>query len=148
MSTEENRALIRRFVEELNQGSGAVIDELFVPDFVRHDPAGGFRNREDYKQHLLSLHDALPGQLTIEDLIAEGEQVVVRYTYRGTHRGQWRGVPPTGRPVTFTGIFICRILDGEIVEAWENADTLGLVQQLGVIPTSGQESKEKRSVRP
>ena len=145
MSAEDNKALVCRFIEGLNQGNGAVIDELFVPDFVRHDPAGGFRSREDYKRHLLSLGSALAGQLTIEDLIAEGEQVVVRYTYRGTHRGQWRGLPPTGRAVTFTGIFICRILDGKIVEGWENADTLGVVQQLGVIPAPGQGSKEKRA---
>ncbi len=74
MSAEDNKALVRRFIEGLNQGNGAVIDELFVPDFVRHDPAGGFRSREDYKQHLLSLESALAGQLTIEDLIAEGSR--------------------------------------------------------------------------
>ena len=141
MSTEENKALIRRFIEGGNRGNvtefSTTLDELFVPDFVRHDPAGGFRSREDYKRHLLSLGAALPGQLTIEDLIAEGEQVAVRYTYRGTHQEQWRGLPPTGRPVTFTGIFICRILDGKIVEGWENVDALGLLQQLGVIQTQG-----------
>src|SRR2546425_5236306 len=134
MSTEENKALIRRGTEVLNRGNvteiSATLDELFVPDFVRHDPAGGFRSREDYKQFLTGFSAALPGQFTIEDLIAEGEKVVVLYTYRGTHQGQWRGLPPTGKPVTFTGIFIYRILDGKIVEAWENADALGLWQQL------------------
>ncbi len=141
MSTEENKALVRRFIEVANQGNvtevSTTLDELFVPDFVRHDPAGGFRSREDYKQFLFSLQAALPGQLTLEDLIAEGEKVVVRYTFHGTHQGQWRGLPPTGKAVTFTGIFICRIRDGKIVEGWENADTLGLVQQLGVIPAMG-----------
>ena len=137
MSIEENKAIIRRFIEVGNRGNvtemSTTLDEVFVPDFVRHDPAGGFRIREDYKRHLLSLQVALPGELTIEDLIA----LAVRYTYRGTHQGQWRGVPPTGRLVTFTGIFICRILYGKIVEGWENADALSLVQQLGVIPTQG-----------
>jgi predicted ester cyclase len=141
MSIEENKALIRRGTEILNRGNvteiSTTLDELFVPDFVRHDPAGGFRSREDYKQFLFSLLAALPGQFTIEDLIAEGEKVVVRYTYRSTHQGPWRGVPPTGKPVTFTGIFIYRILDGKIVEGWENADALGLVQQLGLIPAQG-----------
>ena len=141
MSTEENKALVRRFIEVANQGNvtevSTTLDELFVPDFVRHDPAGGFRSREDYKQFLFSLQAALPGQLTLEDLIAEGEKVVVRYTFHGTHQGQWRGLPPTGKAVTFTGIFICRIREGKIVEGWENADTLGLVQQLGVIPAMG-----------
>ena len=142
MSTEENKALVRRFIEVANQGNvtevSTTLDELFVPDFVRHDPAGGFRSREDYKRHLFSLGAALPGQLTIEDLIAEGEKVVVRYSFHGTHQGQWRGLPPTGRPVTFTGIFICRFLDGKVVEGWENADVLSLVQQLGVVPAPGQ----------
>ena len=152
MSTEENKALIRRFIEGGNRGNvtefSTTVDELFVPDFVRHDPAGGFRSREDYKRHLLSLHAALPGQLTIEDLVAEREKVTVRYTFHGMHQGQWRGLPVGGRQVTFTGIFICRILDGKIVEGWENADMLGLVQQLGIIPTPDQESKEKRRVIP
>ena len=141
MSTEENKALIRRGTEVLNRGNvteiSTTLDELFVPDFVRYDPAGGFRSREDYKQFLFSLLAALPGQLTIEDLIAEGDKVVLRYTFHGTHQGQWRGLPPTGKPVTFTGIFIYRILDSKIVEGWENADALGLVQQLGLIPAQG-----------
>ena len=144
MSTEDNKALIRRGIEVLNRGNvteiSATFDELFVPDFVRHDPAGGFRSREDYKRFFFSFLAALPGQFTIEDLIAEGEKVVLRYTYRGTHQGQWRGLPPTGKPVTFTGIYIYRIPDGKIVEGWEIADALGLVQQLGVIPTPDQET--------
>jgi len=139
MSIEENKALIRRGTEVLNRGNvteiSTTLDELFVPDFVRHDPAGGFRSREDYKQFLFSLLAALPGQFTIEDLmIAEGDKVVLRYTFHGTQQGQWRGLPPTGKPVTFTGIFIYRIVDGKAVEGWENADALGLVQQLGLIP--------------
>src|SRR5260370_19998342 len=121
MSTEENKALIRRFIEGGNRGNvtefSTTVDELFVPDFVRHDPAGGFRSREDYKRHLLSLHAALPGQLTIEDLIAEGEKVVVRFTYHSTHQGPWRGLHPSAKPVTFTGFFICRILDAKIFAA-------------------------------
>ena len=141
MSAEENKALIRRFIEVGNRGNvteiSTTLDELFVPDFVRHDPAGGFRSREDYKQFLFSLLAALPGQFTIEDLIAEGDKVVLRYAFHGTHQGQWRGLPPTGKPVTFTGIFIYRILDGKVVEGWENADALGLVQQLGLIPARG-----------
>jgi predicted ester cyclase len=141
MSTEENKALIRRGTEVLNRGNvteiSTTLDELFVPDFVRHDPAGGFRSREDYKRFLFSLLAALPGQFTIEDLIAEGDKVVLRYTFRGIHQGQWRGLPPTGKAVTFTGIFIYRMVDGKIVEGWENADALGLVQQLGLIPAQG-----------
>src|SRR5260370_4396294 len=121
MSTEGNKALIRRGTEVLNRGNvteiSTTLDELFVPDFVRHDPAGGFRSREDYKQFLFSLLAALPGQFTIEDLIAEGDKVVLRYAFRRTHQGQWRGLPPTGKPVTFTGIFIYRILYSKTAQA-------------------------------
>jgi predicted ester cyclase len=115
-------------------------DELFVPDFIRQDTTGGLRSREEYKRVLSSLLTAIPGQFTIEDLFAEGEKVLLRYTFHGTHQGQWRGIPPTGKPVTLTGMLIYRFEDGKIVEGWENADNLGLLQQLGVIPVPGQAS--------
>ena len=143
MSTEENKAIIRRGIEVTNRGNLeenlALVDELFVPDFVFHDPnipvpAGGIHSREDYKQFGTAFQTALPGQFTIEDLVAEGEKVVFRYTYRGTHRGEWRGLPPTGKAVTFTGTITYRIVDGKIVEAWQNADTVSLLRQLGILP--------------
>ena len=143
MSTEENKALIRRGIEASNRGNLAemlgLVDELFAPDFVFHDPssafpAGGIRSREDYKQFLTGFSTALPGQITIEDLIAEGEKVVVRYTFRGTHQGQWRGLSPTGKVVTFTATVTYRIVDGKAVEAWQNADTLSVLRQLGILP--------------
>jgi SnoaL-like polyketide cyclase len=108
-----------RFIEMNNRGNVteilATVDELYAPNFVFHDPnipipAGGVRSREDYKQFGTGFLAALPGQFTIEDLIAEGEKVVLRYTYRGTHQGQWRGVPPTGKSVTFTGTITYRIV--------------------------------------
>ncbi len=143
MSTEENKALIRRGIEVGNRGNmtefSAIVDESFAPDFVFHDPnipfpAGGIRSREDYKQFFTGFNAALPGQFTIEDLIAEGEKVVVRYTYRGTHQGPWRGVPPTGKAVTFTGTATYRVVDGKAVEGWQNADNLSVLRQLGLIP--------------
>jgi steroid delta-isomerase-like uncharacterized protein len=146
MSTEENKALARRYIEVFNQGNVteilAIVDELYAPDFVLHDPniplpAGGIRSREDYKQFGTGFLAALPGQFTVEDLIAEGEKVVMRYTYRGTHQGQWRGLPPTGKAVTFTGTVTYRIVDGKAVEAWQNADNLSVLQQLGLIPAMG-----------
>ena len=149
MSTEENKALILRGIEALNRGNMAemyaAVDESFVPDFVFHDPniplpAGGVRSREDYKQFLTGFHAALPGQFTIEDLIAEGDKVVVRYTFRGTHKGQWRGLPPTGKAVTFTGTITYHLVDGKVVEGWQNADNLSVLRQLGLIPTPGQAS--------
>ena len=144
MSSEENKALVRRAIEALNRGDMVEIsggwDELFVPDFVRQDTTGGLRSREEYKRVLSSLLTAIPGQFTIEDLFAEGEKVLLRYTFHGTHQGQWRGIPPTGKPVTFTGMLIYRFDDGKIVEGWENADISGLLQQLGVVPAPGQAS--------
>lgn len=141
MSTETNKALIRRSVEELNQGNvletATNWDELFVPDYVSHDPAGGCRSREEYKGFLFRLLLAFPGHFTIEDVIAEADKVVLRYTFRGTHQGPLRDIPPTGKAVTFTGIYIYRIVAGKIVEGWQNADTLGLFQQLGVISAMG-----------
>jgi steroid delta-isomerase-like uncharacterized protein len=77
-------------------------------------------------------------QITIEDMIAEGDKVVVRYTFRGTQEGETQGIPPTGNHVTVTGIFMCRCEGGKIVEEWENWDDLGLLQQLGVIPSLGE----------
>jgi steroid delta-isomerase-like uncharacterized protein len=139
MSTEENKAIVRHEIEVTNRGNltelFATIDEVFAPDFVFHDP--GFpqvRSREDYKQLDAAFLAALPGQLTIEDLIAEGDKVVVRFTYHGIHQGPWRGLPPTGKAVTFTGTVTYRIVNGKVVEVWENLDQLSVLRQLGLIP--------------
>lgn len=139
MSTEDNKALVRREIEVTNRGNltelFATIDEVFAPDFVFHDPnLPQVRNREDYNQFDAAFLAALPGQFTIEDLIAEGDKVVARLSYRGTHQGPWRGVAPTGKTVTFTGTVTYRIVDGKVVAAWENYDLLSVLRQLGLIP--------------
>lgn len=139
MSTEENKALVRRGIESLNQGNVAATNELWTSDLVNHDPNNPqVRVREEYKQWLTGFITAVPGQFTIEDLIAEGDKIVTRYTYRGSHQGQWRGVPPTGKPVTITGTVTYRLVDGKVAEIWANSDALSLVQQLGLIPAPGQ----------
>jgi steroid delta-isomerase-like uncharacterized protein len=130
MSTEDNKALVRRLFEEvLNQGNFAVFDELYAPDFIFHEPAfPQVRTREDDKRWLIESRSAYPDfHLTIEDLIAEGDQVVVRFTSRGPH-------PATGKQITVTGIFIARFANDQFVEIWHQADWLGLRQQLGLIP--------------
>jgi len=145
MSTEDNKANIRRGIEVANRGNVteilATTDELFAPDFVFHDPnisfPGGIRGREDYKLFAAVFQTALPGQFTIEDLIAEGDKLVERYTYRGTHKRPWRGLRPTGKAVTFTGTITYRIVAGKAVEAWQNADNLSVLRQLGLIPAMG-----------
>jgi predicted ester cyclase len=144
MSAEENKARISYAVEVLNQGNlteiSHLVDESFVPDFVLHDPnisipAGGVRSREDYKQFLSGFLAGIPGQFTIEDLVAEGDTVVLRYTYHGSHQGQWRDVAPTGKALMFTGTVTYHLDDGKIVEAWQNVDNVSVLRQLGLFPT-------------
>lgn len=108
----------------------AVFDEILNPDVVFHTASTTIQGLEAYKQFLLMLYTAFPDeQFTIEDIIAEGDTVVVRYTTRGTHLGNFMGIPPTGKQVSGTGIFIDRLVNGKAVEQWGNTDTLGLLQQ-------------------
>ncbi len=146
MSTEENKATVRRDFEAWKRGNLteilATVDELYAPDFVYHLPnlpfPGGIRSREDYKQFCTGFLAAFPDlEWTIEDIIAEGEEVVVRYTFHGTHQGEWRGVPATGKAVTFTGTITYRIVDGKVVEVWDSPDQLSMLRQLGLIPAQG-----------
>jgi steroid delta-isomerase-like uncharacterized protein len=140
MSTETNKALVRRATEEgWNQGNLALIDELCAPDYVNHDPdRPDVRTHEDYKRWVTENRSAFPDfHLTIDDLVAEGEQVVVRWTMRGTNTGDIvrpTHIPATGKQVTMTGIDITRFAGGKVVETWHQGDYLGLFQQLGLIP--------------
>ena len=138
MSAEENKALLRRLVDEgLHKKNLGIMDELISPNFVNHSaPAGIPPTRDGYRQYVEMLLASFPDiYLDIEDLIAEGDKVVVRYTVRGTHQGSFMGLPPSGKQFSFTGIGIQRIVDGKFVDRWEQADTLSLLQQLGVIST-------------
>jgi steroid delta-isomerase-like uncharacterized protein len=144
MSTEENKALVRRLIEEVwNQGNLAIFNELYAPDFIFHDPGlPHVRTREEDKQWIAGILKAFPDfQITIEDLIAEEDQVVVRLTGRGTNTGDILAPSPhpaTGKHVTITGNAIARIANGQFVEIWHQVDWLGLFQQLGLIPAPGQ----------
>lgn len=146
MSTEENKATVRRAIEEgWNQGQVAVFDELNAPNFLYHDPGvPDVRTSDDYKRWVTQNHSAFPDlHLTMEDLIAEEDQVAVRLTFRGTHSGDLvtlMPLPATGKQVTISGITIIRFDGGKAVEVWNQADTLGLLQQLGVIPVPEQAS--------
>ena len=139
MSTEDNKALARRaFEETINQRNWAVFDELHVPDYVCHYASRTIQGREPFKQFLSMLLTAFPDvHVTIEDLIGEGDRVVIRYTYRGTHKGDLMGIPPTGKQVAVTGIEIMRVANGKILEEWIISD---LMQQIGVVPAPGQAS--------
>jgi predicted ester cyclase len=94
---------------------------------------------EDSKHFFVMLHSGFPGfQSTIEDLLSEGDKVVLRFTFRGTHQGEFMGIAPTGKQVTMSGINILRIADGKIVEMWNQEDVLGMMRQIGAIPEPGQ----------
>jgi steroid delta-isomerase-like uncharacterized protein len=136
MSTEDNKALIQRINEEgLNQHNPALVDELCAPDFVFHNGSRTIQGLPAYKRYLAPFFNAFPDiQFTTEDLIAEGDIVAVRRTFRGTHKGSIMGIPPTGKQVTTTVMTFNRIANGKFVEGWNSADDLGLLRQLGLIP--------------
>jgi steroid delta-isomerase-like uncharacterized protein len=134
----DTKAIARRFLEEaFNSGNLDVVGELVAPEFVNHDaalpePGVGI---EAAKASITGYREAFPDlRLTIEQQLAEGEYVTTRWSARGTHQGNLMGMAPTGKQATVTGITIDRIVDGRFVESWTNWDTLGLMQQLGVIP--------------
>ena len=138
MQPEENKAITRRFLEEIFAGGNLeLVNEIFAPNFVLHDPSvpQQVRGPEGIRQYIAMYRAAYPDtHFTIEDQIAEGDKVVTRWTGQGTHQGELMGVPPTGRRVTVAGIEVDRIAGGKIEETWVSYDALGMMQQLGVIP--------------
>jgi steroid delta-isomerase-like uncharacterized protein len=136
MSTEDNKAIVRRYIHEAwNKGNVAVIDDLMSPEYTRHvSGCPTPLTRESHKKRILQIHRALPDlSMTVEDMIAAGDRVVCRVTLRGTQHGTFMGIPATGRHVTITGIDIARVIDGRVVEHWAEMDTLGLIKQLGAL---------------
>jgi steroid delta-isomerase-like uncharacterized protein len=136
MTTETTKAIVHRFVEDgANAGNMKVLDELFSADFVNHDPTQPGHDLAALKESLMGRITAFPDQrTTIEDLVAEGDRVAKRWTWRGTQTGTFNGIPPTGRQVTLAGLDILRVSDGKIREIWWGYDVLGVLQQLGVMP--------------
>ena len=137
---EENKAKMRRLIDEgFNQGNLGVVDELIAPDAVDHNlPPGIGPGAEGLKQLITMFRTAFPDMhLATEDVIAEGDKVVARSTIRGTHKGEFMGIAPTGKQVTISGIDIVRSEGGKMVEHWGLTDDMGMMQQLGVIPEQG-----------
>ena len=137
--SEENKRISRRVAEEVfSAGNVDVVDELVAENFVNHDPAAPPDlppGREGLKALARFYKSAFPdAQITVEDQVAEGDRVVTRYSARGTHEGDFAGMPATGKQVAGTGITIDRIEGGKIVESWNQFDQLGLLQQLGGVP--------------
>jgi len=137
--SEANKALVRRLIEAFNKRSLALFDELHA-DCVWYTPATGELKGEALKQYVASALAAFPHwRLTIlRDQVAEGDKVVTRYSCTGTHQGQFMGLAPTGKQVTTSGMVIDRIVEGKVVEEWEEWDTLGMMQQLGAVPALGK----------
>ena len=136
-SLEENKAVIRRFVEEVqNDKSEAAYDELNDPEFVNlSSPPGVPSDRDGGKMYLWEFFNAFPdSRFTIDDMIAEGDRVVTKKTFTGTHTGDFAGIPATGRTVTLQYVDIMRVRNGRIVEHWLSMDQLSFMQQLGVSP--------------
>jgi steroid delta-isomerase-like uncharacterized protein len=142
--SEENKTLARRFhLDIFQQGSPAAVEQLIGPDFVWHAPATPpewIQGPEGVRRAAADLRTAFPDlDITHEDTLAEGDRVMIRWIMRGTHNGPLMDIPATGKLVTVTGTDIFRMAGGKIVELWQHWDQLGLLQQLGVIPTPGQQ---------
>jgi steroid delta-isomerase-like uncharacterized protein len=137
MSAEANKALVRRFYEEIDKGNLDAMDELVAEDYIDHNPppipdlAPG---REGLKQSFKIFWDATPGYHRIEDQIAEGDKVVTRLTSFGKHEGDLPGAPATGNEMKMTSITIHRIENGKLAEKWSEKDMISLLQQIGKMP--------------
>ena len=136
MSTDENRAVVRRYYQEVLEGGNIqLLEEMAIPNYDEHDPIPGQSNGlEGLKQRVEMLRSAFQPRFTLEDMIAEGDKVVVRWTNRGTHVGEFMGIPPTGKSFSIAGIDIHRLSGGKMAEHWHVVDQFGQLQQLGVIP--------------
>jgi steroid delta-isomerase-like uncharacterized protein len=139
LMSEENKRVMRRIFEEgMNRGRLEVLDDLVAADYVDHDPNNPPDippGREGLKQLMSMYRAAFPDiEMTIEQQLAEGDLVTTRWTARGTHQGELAGMPPTGKQVSISGIFIDRITDGHLRESWAAWDLHGMLLQLGAIP--------------
>lgn len=137
MSTEENKAIVRRCMDALwTRGDLSVLEELVTADYIEHSgPPGLPEGRDNMRAQVQIFRTAAPDlRHETHDLIAEGDLVVERWTATGTHLGDFFGIPPTGRPIQTSGVHIFRLANGQIAEHWGNSDDLGVLRQVGVIP--------------
>jgi steroid delta-isomerase-like uncharacterized protein len=139
MSIEDNKALVHRFYDEVfNHKNLAALDELYAPDHIDHTlPPELSVGPQGTRQAIQFMLTGFPDlRVTIEDMVAEGDKVVTRFTTHGTQQGVLGGIPPTGRQVAISTIEITRIADGKIAEDWGLDDRLGMLQQLGLVQTT------------
>jgi steroid delta-isomerase-like uncharacterized protein len=136
MLVEENKAIIRRLVRAEEIGDWATVDELTAPNYVYHNPSWPVLTHEEHKQQvLIGFMAAFPDvKYNIEDMIAEGNYVVIRYSIIGTHKGEFAGIPPTNKRIELTSLCVFRLADGKVAEQWVENNSLVFMKQLGVIP--------------
>lgn len=138
---ESNKALVRRFYEEIDKGNIGVLDEVVAEDYLDHNPPpfpGLPSGREGLKQAFKMFQQATPGHHQIEDQIAEDDKVVTRLTSIGKHEGDLPGAPRTGNDLKMTSITIHRVANGKLVEKWSEKDVMGFLQQIGAMPRMSQ----------
>jgi predicted ester cyclase len=144
MSVEDdNKAHVRRFIDFINKDNLAPIDEFFAPNYTYHNSSmPEVKDLSTVKEFNAMAYGAFPDiRFTIEDLVAEGDKVVYRAAARGTHKGEFMRIAPTGKQVTFTSIVISRIANVKFQEDWESLDGMYVLHQLGVIPQFGTGSR-------
>ncbi len=146
MADGQNKALVGRYFKEIWDGGNIdAVDGLLTSDFLRHGPPpteGEIRGRDGLKRLVTMYRSSYPDLVVpIEDQVAEGDKVVTRWTARGTHRGELMGTAPTGKQIAVPGVLIDRIVGGQIAEEWASYDALGMLQQIGALPTPGEAGK-------
>ncbi len=147
MSTEANKSLVHRYIEEVwDKQNPAAVDEFLAPTYKRYlSPTATPLTREGQRQRLTGFRAAFPDvHLTIEDMFAEGDRITFRSTMRGTHQGVFQGIAPAGKHVTVSLIDIVRVENGQIVEHWGGPDLFDLLQQLGAVVSVGSERKQSQ----
>jgi steroid delta-isomerase-like uncharacterized protein len=137
VSEEDNKAVIRRWIEAYNNRDMQAEADVLDPGFVAHVPAapGPLEGLEAWRKFTAPFVEAFPDlRLTVEDILSEGDKVAARVAFHGTHRGEFQGIAPTGKEVAFSSIEVNRVVGGKVEEHWVELDLLGLMQQLGAIP--------------
>jgi steroid delta-isomerase-like uncharacterized protein len=152
VSEEDNKAVIRRWIEAFNERDLQGEADVLAPGFVAHVPDApaplDLEGLEAWREFTAPFVEAFPDlRLTIQDIAAEGNTVAARVAFRGTHRGEFQGLPPTGKEVAFSSIEIDRVVDGKVEEHWVEINLLGLVQQLGVATIPGPQQLGRILVR-
>ena len=137
-TVDQNKELVRRDIEEIwNEGNYDLVDELYAADFVHHDPSypGEVRGPDAQKEFIRMYNETFQGSpsLTIEEVMAEGDLVTVRWTGRGTHEEPFMGIDPTHEDIEVSGMTLARMEDGQFAEMWTNYDALGMLQQIGAV---------------